>query len=202
MNYPVMSDSRKPLHARIHKGATLTEIIMWMVIAAIVMGGVYTMSKGAFTSSDTSKEINAYNDMMAKTPRYLKNQGQYNYTGAAQMTGTYIVMNGGAPVGLNLVGTASSGSASLTNTYGGAVTLAPVSSSGGQKSGFSLTTLGIPQAACTSIVTTLSASSNVATTKVNGTSTAGPVSSSAAAQQCKADSGSTGNNTLVFTSLS
>ncbi|WP_387691567.1 type 4 pilus major pilin [Photorhabdus sp. RM71S] len=202
MKNAVMFNSPQKQCIRINKGTTLTEVIMYMVIAAIVMGAVYTMSKGAFSASDTSKEINAYNDMMAKTPRYLKNQGQYNYTGAAQMTGTYIVMNGGAPVGLNLVGTASSGSASLTNTYGGAVTLAPATSSGGQKSGFTLTTEGIPQETCTNIVTTLSSSSNVATTKVNGTSTAGPVRSSTAVQQCKADTGSTGNNTLVFTSLS
>ncbi|WP_145592808.1 type 4 pilus major pilin [Yersinia bercovieri] len=187
---------------KINKGTTLTEIIIWMVIAGVTMAAVYAASKGAFSSSDTSKELNSYNEMMAKTPRLLKNAGQYPYSGSSDMTGTYIVMASGAPVGLNLVGTASSGSASLTNTYGGEVTLTPVTSSGGQKSGFSLTTAGIPQDACTVLATTLSSSSNVVTTKVNGTSTSGPLTSAKAVQQCTADSGSTGNNTLIFISQS
>ncbi|MFM1139544.1 type 4 pilus major pilin [Yersinia mollaretii] len=192
---------KKP-HDTINKGTTLTEIIMWMVIAGVVMAAVYAASKGAFSTSDTSKELNAYNDMMAKTPRLLKNAGQYPYNGSADMTGTYIVMASGAPAGLTLVGTASSGSAGLTNTYGGDVSLAPVASSGGQKSGFSLTTAAIPQDACTVIATTLSSGANVVTTKVNGTSTSGPLTSAKAVQQCTADSGSTGNNTLIFISQS
>ncbi|AVX40661.1 TPA: type 4 pilus major pilin [Yersinia enterocolitica] len=192
---------KKP-NDNINKGTTLTEIIMWMVIVGVVMAAVYAASKGAFSTSDTSKEINAYNEMMAKTPRLLKNAGQYPYNGSADMTGTYIVMASGAPVGLNLVGTASSGSASLTNTYGGPVSLMPETSSGGQKSGFSLTTSNIPQDACTVIATTLSSGSNVVTTKVNGTSTSGPLTSANAVQQCTADSGSTGNNTLTFISQS
>lgn len=76
----------------------------------------------------------------------------------------------------------------------------PVNSGGGQKTAFSLTYTQVPQEACAQMSQKLSGANNVASTSINGSTTNGAVDSSVASAQCTADSGSTGTNTLVFTS--
>nr|WP_320204185.1 type 4 pilus major pilin [Serratia marcescens] len=83
---------------------------------------------------------------------------------------------------------------------GGAVTVQPVATAGGQKSSFSLTYAAVPQEACITLATKLSAAPSVVTTMVNGTSTNGAIAASAVGAQCTADKGSVGQNTLTFTS--
>jgi hypothetical protein len=129
----------------------------------------------------------------------LKTGGVYNFSSAATMTGA-LVQFGGAPGSMAVIGTKSSGSASLNNRWGGTVTVQPVSSGGGQKTAFSLTYTQVPQEACAQMSQKLSGANNVASTSINGSTTNGPVDSSVASTQCTADSGSTGTNTLVFTS--
>jgi hypothetical protein len=76
----------------------------------------------------------------------------------------------------------------------------PVSTGGGQNTAFSLTYTQVPQEACAQLAQKMSGANNVASTSINGTATSGAVSASVVASQCTADSGSTGTNTLIFTS--
>ncbi|EEE0644696.1 hypothetical protein CB016_003868 [Salmonella enterica] len=69
----------------------------------------------------------------------LKTDGIYDFSGASDMTGTFIQL-GGAPKGM-IVGNKASGSATLKNQFGGSVTLAPATSNGAAKAAFTVTCL-------------------------------------------------------------
>lgn len=184
----------------VHRGAlTLPEAIIVSTVAMIIIIAVYASGGGLFNSADYSEEMSNSSEILTKTRGMLKTGGAYNFSSAAAMTGA-LVQFGGSPGGMPVNGTKSSGSASLTNRWGGSVTVQPVDTGGGQKTAFSLTYTQVPQEACAMMSQKLSGANNVASTSINGSTTTGLVSSSVASSQCKADSGSTGTNTLVFTS--
>lgn len=184
----------------VHRGAlTLPEAIIVSAVAMIVIVAVYASGGGLFKSADYNEEMSNVNDIMTNTRSMLKTGGVYDFSSAATMTGA-LVQFGGAPGSMAVIGTKSSGSATLNNRWGGTVTVTPVSTSGGQKTAFSLTYTQVPQEACAQMTQKLSSANNVASTGINGSTTSGVVSSSVAGTQCTADSGSTGTNTLVFTS--
>lgn len=127
----------------------------------------------------------------------LKSNNGYNFTSASTMTGTLIQI-GGAPKGMTIQGTASSGSATLWNGYGGQVVLAPVASNG-FNNGFSVTAQKVPQADCIAITTQFGSAGAFSAITINSTSFSdGVVSAESAGKACSSDSGMTGNNTLVF----
>ena len=70
------------------------------------------------------------------------------------MTGALIQM-GGVPKTMTVRGTPSSGTATLYNSWGGAVTVAPASTSG-FNNGFTVTYEKVPQDACIQIATQIS----------------------------------------------
>ncbi|WPM86307.1 type 4 pilus major pilin (plasmid) [Apirhabdus apintestini] len=100
---------------------------------------------------------------------------------------------------MKIDGNKTSGTATLRNSFGGTVTLAPATSSGSAKSAFTLTYNGIPYEACTQLATSMSSAPSIITTSINGTANNGTVSAANAGKQCTANSGSTGQNTLAFT---
>ena len=184
----------------VHRGAlTLPEAIIVSAVSLIVIVAVYAGGGGLFRSADYNEEMSNVSEIMTNTRSMLKTGGIYDFSSAATMTGA-LVQFGGSPGSMAVIGTKSSGSATLNNRWGGTVTVTPVSTNGGQNTAFSLTYTQVPQEACAQMTQKLSGANNVASTSINGSSTSGVVSSSVAGSQCTADSGSTGTNTLVFTS--
>lgn len=184
----------------VHRGAiTLLEAAMYIVIALVVLAYAMMQGGGLFNRNDASTEFSNSAEVMSNARSMLKTSGVYNFSGADDMTGA-LIQFGGAPASMTVVGTKSSGTAKLQNLWGGAVTLQPVATAGGQKSTFSMTQAAVPQEACIMLATKMSAAPNVVTTQVNGTTNNGPVVASAVGAQCTADNGSIGQNTLTFTS--
>lgn len=184
----------------VHRGAlTLPEAIIVSAVAMIIIVTVYASGGGLFRSADYSEEMSNSSEIMTNTRSMLKTGGTYQFSSAATMTGA-LVQFGGIPGSMAVIGTKGSDSASVNNRWGGSVTVQPVSTAGGQKTAFSLTYTQVPQEACAQMAQKLSGANNVASTAINGSTTSGAVSSSVAGSQCTADSGSTGTNTLVFTS--
>lgn len=185
---------------RIHKGSiTLTEAIVWFLLLMGVIIGILAATRSAFSSNDANNEMDNVEFMVNKTRVLLKQGGIYDFTDSGTMTGT-LIEYGGVPDTMNITGDKSSGSATLQNTWGGAVTEAPVADSNGSNSGFSITYNDVPQAACATLAGKLSSTGLVDSTSINGTSTDGAVSVSDAGSQCTADNGSKGSNVLIFTS--
>lgn len=184
----------------VHRGAlTLPEAIIVSAVAMLIIVTVYASGGGLFKSADYNEEMSNVSDIMTNTRSMLKTGGVYDFSSAATMTGA-LVQFGGSPGSMAIIGTKSSGSATLNNRWGGTVTVTPVSTNGGQNTAFSLTYTQVPQEACAQMTQKLSGANNVASTSINGSTTSGVVSSSVAGSQCTADSGSTGTNTLIFTS--
>lgn len=184
----------------VHRGAlNLQEAVIVGIAALIVLVYVLASGNGLFSRSDYTEEMSNAGEIMTNTRGMLKTSGTYQFSSAEDMTGA-LVQFGGAPGSMAIIGTKSSGSASLINRWGGRVTVQPVSTSSGQNTAFSLTYLLVPQEACAQMAQKMSSANNVAATSINGSSTSGAVSASVVASQCTADNGSTGTNTLVFTS--
>ncbi|MBA0190415.1 type 4 pilus major pilin [Pectobacterium odoriferum] len=101
--------------------------------------------------------------------------------------------------GITIQGARSSGTATLWNSWGGQIVLAPVASNG-FNNGFTLTSEKIPQEACIAIVTRMSASGTASGITINSASHEdGLVSLESAGSECLADTGRTGQNKLTFT---
>lgn len=184
----------------VNRGAiTLIEAGVYFILAILVIAYAFTQGGSLFNRNDASTEYTNAGEILSNVRSMLKTNGIYNFSSAANMTGALIEF-GGAPGGMTIVGTKASGTATLANLWGGAVTVQPVATAGGQKSSFSLTYNAVPQEACITLATKLSADSNVVATKVNSTTTNGVVDTSAVGTQCTADKGSAGTNVLTFTS--
>lgn len=191
---------RTPSRSAVHRGAiTLLEAAIYIVIALVVLTVAMTQGGSLFNRNDASTEFSNAAELMSNARSMLKTSGTYNFTGADDMTGA-LIQFGGAPANMTVVGSKGSGTAKLQNLWGGAVTLQPVATTGGQKSTFSMTYAAVPQEACITLATKLSAAPNVVTTQVNGTTTHGPVAASAIGAQCTTDNSAEGQNTLTFTS--
>lgn len=184
----------------VHRGAlNLQEAVIVGIVSLLVLVWVLASGNGLFSRSDITEEMSNAGELMSNTRGMLKTSGTYQFSSAATMTGA-LIQFGGVPGSMAIIGTKSSGSASLNNRWGGSVTVQPVSTSGGQNTAFSLTYTKVPQEACAQLAQKMSGANNVASTGINGSATSGAVSASVAASQCTADSGSAGTNTLVFTS--
>lgn len=181
----------------IHRGVLSIEMLVILAVIAIMVITIFLNAGSLFGKNETSNELANVQDIMTNTRTLLKTQGVYDFSDSSAMMGALIEF-GGVPKSMTVVGESTSGSATLINTWGGSVTLAPAASSGG-KTGFTLTYEKVPQQACATLATKVSQA--VAETAINGSSTVGTVSATTAGSQCTKDSGSTGTNTLKFTSL-
>lgn len=188
--------SRRP--TPVHRGeANLLGLGLTIAIGAVLAYAVISFASGLFGSNDIQTEYSNETTVLTNARARLKTDGIYDFSGTTDMTGAFIQL-GGAPKGM-IVGNKTSGAATLKNQFGGAVTLAPTSSNGSAKTAFMLTSNSIPYEACTQLATQMSAAPNVATTAINGTANSGTVSAANAGKQCIGDNGSTGKNTLVYT---
>lgn len=189
------SNHSTPRH-NVHRGAFSIEMVVVLAVAAIAAIVVFANSNGLFGKNEVNTAMANTQELTVNTRSLLKNGGVYDFNGASDMTGLLIKFDG-APGSMKVNGSKDSGTATLINVWGGSVTIEPVSSTGG-KTGFSVTQDKVPLSACTVMATQLSAS--FAQTAINGSTTVGAVSPSVAGNQCTADSGSTGTNTLKFVS--
>jgi len=180
-----------------HRGWAIMEngsIALLVVVVIVLVAGLII---GLWNRKDVAVETTNVQSIVTSTRGYLKGQTGYNFTSGTTMTGTLIQI-GGVPKGMTVEGDATSGTATLWNTWGGQVVLAPVASEGGFNNGFSLTYPQVPQDACIAMAQQLSGS--FASLAINSTvHSDGVVTAETAGQECTKNSGTSGQNTLIFT---
>lgn len=165
-----------------------------LVVIGLVLGGYFALKNNV----NVGKESSNIQSLITSTQNLLKGGDGYTFTSGAKMMGALIQMKV-QPKSMTVRGTASSGSATLYNGWGGEVTLSPVTVSG-FSNGFSLTYEMVPQDACVSLSTQLSRAKIADAITVNSTAHSdGVVTTEEASAQCTADNGSTGTNKLIFT---
>ncbi|NIH33146.1 type 4 pilus major pilin [Hafnia paralvei] len=181
----------------VHRGeANLLALVISIAVVAIMVISVMNFGANISDSNGIQAEYSNGTAVISNARARLKTDGIYDFSGAADMTGALIQL-GGAPKGM-IVGNKTSGSATLKNQFGGSVTLTPTTSNGSAKAAFSVTYNAYPYEACTQLATQMSAAPSIVSTSINGTANTGSVTAANAGKQCVADSGSTGKNTLVF----
>lgn len=184
----------------VDRGWLSIEMAAVLLIVIIAVAAVAGMIAGNYARNDVSTEISNIQSIMANTRGLLKTQSGYNFTNAAKMTGTLVQFKG-VPTTMTINGTEASGTATLWNTWGGAVTLTPEKvGTATTNNGFILTYNAVPQEACGVLAVRLSKSGLVSEVRLNGTTNAGEVTATLAGTQCKADTGSTGTNVMIFKS--
>ncbi|EKK9502858.1 prepilin, partial [Salmonella enterica] len=138
--------SRRP--TSVHRGeANLLALVLVIGIVAIMVVGVMSFASNISDSNNIQAEYSNGSTIITNARARLKTDGIYDFSGAADMTGTFVQL-GGAPKGM-IVGNKSSGSATLKNQFGGSVTLAPSTSNGAAKAAFTVTYNAYPYEACT-----------------------------------------------------
>ncbi|MCV9879280.1 type 4 pilus major pilin [Brenneria izbisi] len=195
-----MSDityERASKRVRPHRGWAIMEnaAVALAVIGVIVviLGSIYML----WARKNVASEVTSYQNLITSAQGLLKGSGGYNFSSGTKMTGSLIQVGGAK--GVTIQGTASSGTATLWNTWGGQIILTPVAANG-FNNGFTLTSEKIPQDACITIATRMSAGGVVSGITINSSSHAdGQVSLETAGTECLADSGRTGQNKLTFT---
>ncbi|KAB3088189.1 pilus assembly protein PilX [Escherichia coli] len=165
-----------------------------IVVLTLVFGGLYMLRSRTSVANESSN----IQTIITSTQGLLKGSDGYTFTSSAKMTGALIQM-GGVPRTMTVRGTPSSGSATLYNSWGGDVTIAPASTSG-FNNGFTVTYEKVPQDACIQITTQISRTGLTNGITLNSTAHSdGKVTTEEAGAQCTADNGSTGTNKLIFT---
>ncbi len=165
-----------------------------IIVLALVFGGLYMLRSRTGVANESSN----IQTIITSTQGLLKGSDGYTFTSGAKMTGALIQM-GGVPKTMTVRGTPSSGKATLYNSWGGAVTVAPASTSG-FNNGFTVTYEKVPQDACIQIATQISRTGLTNGITLNSTThNDGKVTTEEASAQCTADNGSTGTNKLIFT---
>lgn len=165
-----------------------------IVVLALVFGGLYMLRSRTSVANESSN----IQTIITSTQGLLKGSDGYTFTSSAKMTGALIQM-GGVPKTMTVRGTPSSGTATLYNSWGGNVTIAPASTSG-FNNGFTVTYEKVPQDACIQIATQISRTGLTNGITLNSTAHSdGKVTTEEASAQCTADNGSTGTNKLIFT---
>lgn len=176
----------------VNRGAAdLFQLVIYFGITAILLAGVVLYASGLSGKSNDQEEYQNAGTLLANTRAMLKQQGIYDFSGAAEMTAS-LVNFGGVPVSMGKNG-------KIKNTWGGAVTLAPATSGGTAKAAFTLSYDKVPYESCIALASSVSQAPNVVTTKINGTATSGVVKASTVGSQCAKDSGGTGSNLVSFT---
>lgn len=92
-----------------------------IIVLALVFGGLYMLRSRTGVANESSN----IQTIITSTQGLLKGSDGYTFTSGAKMTGALIQM-GGVPKTMTVRGTPSSGTATLYNSWGGAVTVAPL----------------------------------------------------------------------------
>ncbi|HDK0243029.1 TPA: pilus assembly protein PilX [Escherichia coli] len=171
---------------------TIALVVLFVIV--VVLGSLYALR----TRTNVATETANIQTIITSAQSLLKGSAGYTFTSSAKMTGVLIQM-GAVPSGMTVQGNKTSGTATLYNAWGGAVTVAPASTSG-FNNGFTVTYDKVPQDACIQIATRISKTGLTNGITLNSTAHSdGKVTTEEASTQCKADNGSTGTNKLIFT---
>ncbi|GAA0479067.1 MULTISPECIES: type 4 pilus major pilin [Tatumella] len=184
---------------RVHRGAiSLFEAGIWITISLIVLVIGISVGSGLFSRNDTNTEMGNISELMTNTRNMLKVGGSYQFASDREMTGA-LIRFGGAPGNMAIMGDKSSGQAILNNLWGKSVTLAPDSVSGqGSDSGFVLRYDGVPDEACTTLITKLGSTTFIDHIRVNGHDYTSSQGAAMAAADCQSAEGGKDNNRLEF----
>lgn len=167
---------------RRQRGASLLEGIAYLGIAAMVVIGAIALLRTAFGSANANTMLEQLSSMQTAARKlYMTTQGNY---GTTTLDGP-VIAAGAVPQGMSV----NTGTSTITNAWGGAVTLA------GATTNFTITYASVPQDVCVDALTgTTTGFTQVA---VNGAAAVPtPVSPSAATTAC---SNATANS-IVWTS--
>lgn len=189
---PTVSPRRQP-----HRGWAVMEHGTIAILIVIVVVVVLGMLWGLWLKKDVAVETSNIQSLASSTRGYLKGNNGYSFTSGTTMTGTLIQI-GGVPKGMTVQGDSTSGTATLWNSWGGQIVVAPVASNG-FNNGFSVTYPQIPQDACISMAQQLGAGAFSAITINSTQHSDGIVTAETAGKECIKNSGTIGQNTLVFT---
>ncbi|ECL7345045.1 TPA: hypothetical protein G9F10_004033 [Salmonella enterica] len=182
------------------RGITLgiNETNYWALIVGVVVAVVLGALAAVYSHIHANNEMETIQTIITTTENDLSENGIYDYDGASDMTGT-LARSGGLPSTITIVGDADSGSATLLNTWKGALTVEPVAGSDGTNTSFLVREEEVPEDACFQLATGVSSAGLTTKVSVNGTETDGVLAKSDASTQCTADEGGKGTNTLEFT---
>lgn len=196
----IKSENEKLKSNLIHRGFLSLDtmgVLLIIAISVIVVLGTVSMM---FSKNTVNTEMSNIQSVVTEVRGMLKTQGEYPFSSAAKMTGT-LVQFGGVPGNLTINGDKASGNAKIANGWGGDVLISPEKVQGSTNNkGFSVTYKNVPQDACIALATKLSSSAMISEVSISGTNNSGAVNAETAGTQCKADNGSTGQNTMIFKS--
>jgi len=188
---PIVLPRRPP-----HRGWAVMEHGAIAILVIVVVGLVAGLLWALWSKKDVAVETNNIQSIVSSTRGYLKGNGGYNFTSGTTMTGT-LVQIGGVPKNMTVQGDSTSGTATLWNSWGGQVVVAPVASNG-FNNGFSVTSPQIPQDACISMAQQLGSGAFSSITINSTQHSDGLVTAETAGKECTKNSGTAGQNTLVF----
>jgi len=161
------------------RGATMLEIMAWLAIAALIIGGAIAGIASAWSGSKESKESEHTIALFANTKK-LQSVNGYGPAGTNLVPGLIAV--GGVPSDMTVSG------GTLVNRYGGTNTIVSTGL------GYTVTVPNLPTAACVTVAKNASSAGGV-TTKINGgAASTAPIDTASAAAACTSAS-----NSLVFT---
>lgn len=177
---------------KLARGFTLVEILLVVGFIALASIGIYTI----YTKVTVTNQANTEGRNLDTIRAGVKNLfgGQSTYTG---LTASVAVQARVVPDSMT-----TSGATTITNSFGGTVTIAPANLGAGTNNGFTITYPAVPGAVCSKLATTGGAGFDAvsiggdASVKVFGTNT---MSITQVAQDCALD---TGNGvSMAFSSL-
>ncbi|MBW5818246.1 pilus assembly protein PilX [Yersinia kristensenii] len=181
-----------------HRGWGILEsggvALVVIIVITVVLGGIYML----WNRKDIALESANVQHIITSTQGLLKGRNGYNFTSGAAMTG-FLIQVGGVPKSMMTKGNPTAGTATLWNTWGGQVVVAPVAANGFHH-GFTVSYQKVPQYACIAITTRLSAGGSISGITINSTAyNDGNVTAENAGTACVKDTGRSGMNTLTFT---
>jgi Tfp pilus assembly protein PilE len=129
------------IETRKKKGATLFEIIMYLVIAAVILATVALNYGSANTASNTTTAISQLNQIATQIRSLYSGQPTYNGLTTANLASSEALPN-----------SMISGN-TIRHVFNGNVTVAAAATTGGADAGFEVNFTNIPKAACEQMLT-------------------------------------------------
>lgn len=170
-------------------------VVVGILVGLAVVGGMIWQLWG---KKDDAVEVSNISTITTNVQGNMKSRNGYDFTSGASMTGI-LIQRGLAPKSMKIVGDPTSGTATLLNTWGGPVVIAPVATSG-FNNGFSTSYSNVPQTACANMVSQLWSGGGYSSVSINSSEHSDSnLSQETVGQECLADSGGKGINTLLFT---
>ena len=137
------------------QGYTIVEILIGVIVAAIVVAGIYVGWNSFYTSNQASTIQSEMNQIIQNTETLYANSTD----GYTSVDTASAITAGVFPSSLKIKGT------TVTNSYSGAVTLTSVA-----ESAFSVTYASIPADVCTKVLSSFVGANNVVSLTVGSTS--------------------------------